>query len=56
MNHRSLLPEESFLEYFCEISEFSWGKRYFWDTGQNWGKFNFIRILDKNFWNLIKKL
>ena len=39
--------ENTTLEKFCQIDSFSWGKRYLWPQGPDHGKFNFIRLLDK---------
>jgi hypothetical protein len=37
--------EDSFLKFFCRIERFEWGSFYFWDEGQDWPKFNFIRLM-----------
>jgi len=38
--------EDSFLQYFSSKEKFSWGERYYWAEGENWGKFNFVRVSD----------
>ena len=50
--------EDSFLRHFCTIEQFKWGSRYFWESGKDWAKFNFIRIsqpdhLPKNLENFV---
>ena len=37
--------EDSFLKFFCRIERFDWGSFYFWDAGQDWPKFNFVRVV-----------
>ncbi len=39
--------EDSFLNNFCEIEIFPWGRRYLWAEGPDHQKFNFIRLLDR---------
>jgi hypothetical protein len=40
--------EDSFLSFFCEISRHPWGSTYYWEKGQDWPKFNFLRLTDPN--------
>jgi len=43
--------EDSFLQYFCKIESFTWGRRYFWEEGGNEPKFNAIRFLKPSLTN-----
>lgn len=39
--------EDSFLNAYCDIETFPWGRRYLSTDGPTHHKFNFIRLLDK---------
>ncbi len=38
--------ENTFLIDVCQIDNFPWGQRFFWDKGPDHGKYNFIRLLN----------
>ena len=39
--------ENTLLSGVCQIDNFPWGQRFYWDKGPDHGKYNFIRLLNE---------